>query len=65
MSLISQDLWGSSKSISDMISRPEILVDDYLETFATESKVNGYERYSNIDKDSEEFSKSLWTKSLW
>ena len=65
MSLISQDLWGSSKSISDMISRPEILIDDYLETFATESIVNGYERYSNLDKDSEEFSKSLWTKSLW
>ena len=27
--LIHQDLWGAAKSISDMVSRPEILVPEY------------------------------------
>ena len=27
--LIHQDLWGTAKSISDMVSRPEILVPEY------------------------------------
>ena len=38
--LLSQDLWGISKSISDSISRPEILVDDYLDTHAEKFSVS-------------------------
>ena len=30
MNLILQDIWGSSKTISDMISRPEIINNDFL-----------------------------------
>ena len=48
MNLIISDIASSSISISDMISRPEILVDDYLETYAAENAVSIYEFYHNL-----------------
>ena len=52
MSLILQDLWGEAKSISDMISRPEIIVEDYLENHADNNILNSYDYF--IDMDPEE-----------
>ena len=47
--LLSQDLWGISKSISDSISRPEILVDDYLDTHAEKFILNSFHFFKDMD----------------
>ena len=49
MSLILQDLWGEAKSISDMISRPEIIVENYLETHADNDILNSYDDFLDFD----------------
>ena len=63
--LVSQDLWGSTKSISDMISKPHILVNDYLETHAADTAVNGFEIFGYLEPDSPDFGMKDWSKSLW
>ncbi len=50
MRLLSQDLWGISKSISDSISRPEILVDNYLDTYAEKVLVNSFNHFKDMDE---------------
>ena len=51
LKLLSQDLWGTSKTISDTISRPEILVDDYLETYAEQNLINGFEFFKDMTEE--------------
>ena len=46
--LISQGLWGSSKAISDSITRPEILVEDYMDTNAAESVLSSFEYVESL-----------------
>ena len=48
-----------------MISRPHILVGNYLETHAAESAVNGFELFGYLEPDSPEFGMKDWNKSLW
>ena len=53
LNLIQQGLWGSAKSISDMISRPEIIDDGYL---TTNKLVSAYEFYKPLEENSSVFS---------
>lgn len=48
-----------------MISRPHIVVDNYLETYATEAVVNGFELFGYLEADSPEFGIKDWNRSLW
>ena len=63
MNLIISDITSSSISISDMISRPEILVENYLETYAADNAVSIFEKYHSLEPGSPEFSKIDWSKS--
>ena len=51
MTLVNQDLLGLSKSISDMISRPKILEDDYTEKYGQNYVINSFEYYEDLDKE--------------
>ena len=62
MNLILQGIWGSSKSISDMLSRPQIVNRDYLPSGRL---VSAFDFYDSLEPDSPEFDKVYWTKSLW
>ena len=66
MTLVNQDLLGLSKSISDMISRPQILLDDYTEKYGQSYVINSFEYYE--DKDNEALLKNRvkdWDKSVY
>ena len=63
MTLINQDLLSLSKSISDTLSRPEILIDDYIEKYAWKFLVNSYEFYN--DKDEAFLEQNDWDKSVY
>ena len=43
MNLVSQGIWGSSKALSDMISRPEIITEGFL---PTNTLVSSFEFYN-------------------
>ena len=43
MNLILQDIWGSSKSISDLISRPEIIDPDFV---SSDTLISAFEFYT-------------------
>ena len=46
--LIHQDLWGAAKSISDMVSRPEILVPEYQAAGAPDITVSQYDVFKDF-----------------
>ena len=52
MSLVSQGIWGSSKALSDMISRPEIIREDFL---PTNTLISAFEYYNSLESNSPEF----------
>ena len=60
MRLLSQDLWGISKSISDAISRPDILVDNYLDTYAEKVLVNSFNHFKDMDEQQRKSYKKDW-----
>lgn len=62
MNLILQGIWGSSKSISDMISRPEIINQNYI---PSGTLIDAFDFYSSLEPGSPEFEAVDWTKTLW
>ena len=62
MSLVSQGIWGSSKALSDMISRPEIIKEDFL---PTNTLFSAFEYYNALEPNSPEFQNVDWTKSFY
>ena len=64
MSLILQDLWGESKTLSDMISRPEIIVENYLEIHSEKNIINSYEFFKEMGPEERKTYKS-WELSTW
>ena len=64
MSLILQDLWGEAKSLSDMISRPEIIVENYLEKHSEKNLINSYEFFEGMGPEERKKFKS-WDLSTW
>ena len=65
MSLILQDLWGEAKSISDMISRPEIIVENYLQDHADNNILNSYDNFIDMDPEERKLYKQDWEHSTW
>ena len=63
MTLINQDLLSLSKAISDTLSRPEILVNDYIEKYSQKFLVNSFEFYK--DKDEGFLEQNDWDKSVY
>ena len=65
MNLMLQDLWGSAKSISDMVTRPdEILVKGYDGASLVD---NAHEAYVNTEEDSpeREAKNADWNRGTW
>ena len=40
-----------SKGISDMISRPEIVVDNYMEIHSEKNLINSFEFFKDMDQE--------------
>ena len=62
MNLVSQGIWGSSKALSDMISRPEIIKEDFL---PSNTLFSAFEYYNAFEPDSPVFQNVDWTKSFY
>ena len=57
--LVRQDLWGAAQSISDMISRPEILDPDYTKP----NFESAYELFRTEFQDRDRYVD--WNKAAW
>ena len=60
MNLILQGIWGSSKSVSDMVSRPEIIDRDYI---PSGTLVSTFNFFNSLEPDSPEWDEVDWSKS--
>ena len=67
--LIHQDLWAAAKSISEMVSRPEILIPDYQASGAPDITDSLYEVFQEFKNGDEEFDFNEdgldWTRPGW
>ena len=66
--LILQDLWGSAKAISDMVSKPEILMDNYIEEYGFPRVDNAHLAYKDTKEGSPERADSKnpdWDRGTW